>query len=133
VNRLTRKGPTRVLYVEDDRDIQAIVRIALVNVGGMELCICSSGHEALAELDAFRPDFLLLDLMMPELDGTATLAAIRARDTYASIPAAFITAKVQASEADRLRALGVCGVIAKPFDPMTLAERLRALYAEATP
>jgi two-component system, OmpR family, response regulator len=125
-------GPARVLYVEDDPDIQAIVRIALETVGRLQLRICSSGQEALDAIDAFRPDFLLLDVMMPGLDGPATLARIRALDGYGDVPAAFCTAKVQPQEIERLRALGACDVIAKPFDPLTLASRLRSLYAEAT-
>lgn len=124
-------GLTRVLYVEDDPDIQAIVKIALETVGKLQLQIASSGQEALDVIDAFRPDFILLDVMMPGLDGPATLAQIRARGTFAATPAAFCTAKVQPQEVERLRALGACDVIAKPFDPLTLASRLRQLHAEA--
>jgi CheY-like chemotaxis protein len=121
----------RVLYVEDDPDIQAIVRIALETVGRLQLRVCSSGQEALDVIDAFQPDFILLDVMMPGLDGPATLAQIRMRERFAGVPAAFCTAKVQPQDVQRLRALGAVDVIAKPFDPMTLAARLRQLHAEA--
>jgi CheY-like chemotaxis protein len=131
VNHLAATGPTRILYIEDDPDIQAIVRIALETVGRLQLHVCSSGREALDVLDEFRPDFVLLDVMMPGLDGPETLALIRARHGFADVPAAFCTAKVQPQDVARLRALGACDVIAKPFDPMTLATRLRGLYAEA--
>jgi CheY-like chemotaxis protein len=132
VNAGAGTGPTRILYVEDDPDIQAIVRIALETVGRFQLRVCSTGREAIDALGEFRPDFVLLDVMMPGLDGPETLARIRAQDGFADVPAAFCTAKVQPQDVARLRALGACDVIAKPFDPMTLATRLRGLYAEAT-
>jgi CheY-like chemotaxis protein len=132
VNHVTSNGLSRVLYVEDDPDIQAIVRVALEMVGKLQLRICSSGQEALDAIEEYRPDFILLDVMMPGLDGPATLARIRQRDGFGDVPAAFCTAKVQPQEVDRLRGLGACDVISKPFDPMTLASRLKSLYAEAT-
>ncbi|GIL40623.1 response regulator [Roseiterribacter gracilis] len=132
MNHVSASSLTRVLYVEDDPDIQAIVRIALETVGQLQLRICSSGQEAVDAVGEFRPDFLLLDVMMPGLDGPQTLEQIRSIDGFADVPAAFCTAKVQPQEIERLRALGACDVIAKPFDPLSLAAQLRSLYAEAT-
>ncbi len=119
----------RILYVEDETDIQAVASLALEGVGGFTLCTCSSGAEAVAAVADFRPDLLLLDVMMPGMDGPATLEAIRALPGTADIPVVFMTARVQAHEVAALNALGAIDVIAKPFDPMTLAEHLRRSWA----
>ncbi|MHA7815408.1 MAG: response regulator [Pseudohaliea sp.] len=119
----------RLLLVEDDPDIRAVAGLALETVGGFEVLLCASGAEALAAAEAFAPDLVLLDVMMPAMDGPATLAALRELPALADTPAAFLTAKVQPGEVARLKGLGARGVIAKPFDPMTLAEQVRALWA----
>jgi two-component system OmpR family response regulator len=117
-----------VLYVEDDPDIQLVASMALEVVGGLGLRACSSGAEALRAAAECKPDLLLLDVMMPGMDGPATLAALRQLPNTAATPVIFMTAKVQASEVAHYRSLGALGVIAKPFDPMALAEQVRALY-----
>jgi len=122
----------RILYVEDDPDIQMIASLALETLGGFELRICSSGEQALAEAAGFAPDLLLLDVMMPGLDGPQTLEALRHQPGLAATPAIFMTAKVQTEEVDEYRRLGALGVIPKPFDPMTLAERVRQLWQAPT-
>ncbi|MBA4070558.1 MAG: hypothetical protein C0497_01790 [Gemmatimonas sp.] len=123
-------GPlTRVLYIEDDLDIQAIATLALETVGGLTVQVCSSGHDAVAVATAFAPDCVLLDVMMPGMDGPATLEALRADVATARLPVVFMTAKVQPAEVEQLRALGAIGVIAKPFDPMSLAAELRAIFS----
>lgn len=121
---------SRILYVEDENDIQVVARLALENVGGFEVEICSSGAEALEVVDRFAPDLVLLDSMMPGLDGPGTLMALRARPESASIPVVFLTARVQAREVARYKAMGAIGVIAKPFDPMQLAAKVRAIWEE---
>ncbi len=118
----------RILYVEDDADIQAIASIALEVVGGFRLKVCSSGAEALAAAPGFDPELLLLDVMMPEMDGPTTLARLRELAPTAYTPVVFMTAKVQASEVTLYKSLGALGVIAKPFDPMQLAQQVRALW-----
>lgn len=118
----------RILYVEDEPDIQAVARIALEHVGGFELLVCSSGQEALACSAAFKPDLLLLDVMMPGMDGVTTLHELRKQPGLAQIPAMFMTAKVQPSEVAQLRQHGAIDVIPKPFDPMTLSENIRSLW-----
>lgn len=118
----------RILYVEDDPDIVAVARVALEVVGGFELEVCYSGEEALAKGPQFGPDLLLLDVMMPEMDGPTTLAALRKVPTTADVPAVFMTAKVQPNEVEALRRLGAVDVIAKPFDPMQLADQLLAIW-----
>lgn len=118
----------RILYIEDDPDIQEIVAFVLVNMGGFTVHCCSSGEAAVREAAAFAPDLLLLDVMMPGMDGPATLTALRAQPECASIPAVFLTAKAQPSNIAQLKSLGVLDVITKPFDVPTLGNRLLELW-----
>ena len=118
----------RILYVEDDPDIQAIARLALENVAGFTVHVCSSGEAAVREAAAFAPDLVLLDVMMPGMDGPSTLAALRTQPPLADTPVVFMTAKVQPSEVRHFRSLGALDVIAKPFDPMNLGTQLRAIW-----
>ncbi len=119
----------RIMYVEDEPDIQAVARIALEMVGGFTVKIFSSGEEALKEAVAFAPDMILLDVMMPGMDGPSTLKALRDLSPLAEVPVAFMTAKVQPHEVAHYMSLGARGVIAKPFDPMNLANQVRAIWA----
>ncbi len=121
-----------VLYVEDDPDIRVVARMALETLGGLRVCSCASGTEALAALDRCHPDAVLLDVMMPDLDGPATLALLRQHPAGRDLPVIFMTAKAQAHEVHHYRSLGAIGVITKPFDPWTLAEQVRALWREAS-
>ncbi len=121
-----------VLYVEDDPDIQMVAQMALEMVGGLNLRACSSGREAILAATEYQPDLILLDVMMPDMDGPATLLELRKLPNTASTPVVFMTAKVQAAEVSHYRSLGAVGVIAKPFDPMELAQQVRALWAQAT-
>ncbi|MFE0752611.1 response regulator [Inquilinus sp. NPDC058860] len=120
---------TRILYVEDDADIRSVAGFALEAVGGFVLAACASGEEALTQAPGFAPQLLLLDVMMPGMDGPETLAALRALPGTAATPAVFMTAKVQPQEVARYRALGAIDVISKPFDPMTLSDEIRAIWA----
>lgn len=120
-----------VLYVEDDPDIREIATLALQDVGGLTVSICESGAAALQAVDRFAPQFLLLDVMMPEMDGPETLKALRAQGSVSDdMAVAFMTAKVHPEELARYRELGVANVIPKPFDPMTLADDLRAIWLQ---
>lgn len=118
-----------VLLVDDDDDLRTIGEMALANVGGFEVRCASTGDEALALLREHTPDVILLDVMMPGLDGPTVLLRLRADARTASIPVIFMTAKVRAHERQALEDLGATGVIAKPFDPLTLADQVRALLA----
>ena len=118
----------KILYVEDEADIQAVAKLALEMVGGFTVKICSSGEEALREAEAYAPDMILLDVMMPGIDGPNTLVAMRKIPALANIPVAFMTAKVQPQEIAQYKALGAKDVIPKPFDPMTLAEQVRKVW-----
>lgn len=115
----------RILYVEDEPDIQMIAKIALETIGGFMVHACSSGHEALSAAPGFAPDCILLDVMMPGMDGPSTLKALRALPACADVPVIFMTAKVQPAELTHYKMLGALDVIAKPFDPMTLAATVR--------
>jgi len=122
---------SKILYVEDDTDIQSVGKIALEMVGGFTLRNCSSGKEALdPQSIAFAPDLFLLDVMMPEMDGPTTLAKLREFPELTNTPVIFMTAKVQTSEVAYYNSLGAIGVIAKPFDPMQLATQIRQLWNE---
>jgi len=94
---------------------------------GFELTQCASGQEALAKAADFTPDLILLDVMMPGMDGPATLGKLRELPHLAEAPAIFMTAKVQPAEVAAFKAMGAVGVIAKPFDPLDLGEQIRAI------
>lgn len=118
----------RLLYVEDEPDIRAVAQVALQHIGGFDLKVCESGEQAVREAVAFSPDMVLLDVMMPGMDGPGTLRALRALPELQAVPMAFMTAKVQPDEVAQFVAMGAVDVIAKPFDPMTLADQVRALW-----
>lgn len=118
----------RVLYVEDEADIQAVAKIALEAVGRFTVKICSSGEEAVREAAAFAPDIILLDVMMPGMDGPCTLKALREQPALACTPVTFMTAKVQPQEVAHFKSLGALDVIPKPFDPMALAGQVRRIW-----
>jgi len=118
-----------ILYVEDELDIQTIAKIALDDIGGFTLETCSSGAQAIEKAQSFTPDLILLDVMMPTLDGPQTLEELRKIPNTASTPVIFMTAKVQAKEIEHYKSLGAVDVISKPFDPMTLAETIKNIMA----
>lgn len=118
----------KVLYVEDEDDIRTVAQLALEVVGGLTLKSCSSGEEAVQAAVGFAPDLILLDVTMPGMDGPSTLAALRELTLLKDVPVIFMTAKVQPSEIAYYRSLGALDVIAKPFDPMILADQVRAIW-----
>jgi CheY-like chemotaxis protein len=119
---------TRILYVEDDLDIQSVAEFALETLGGFMIACYDSGAQAVAAASSFRPQLLLLDVMMPGMDGPTTLTALRSLSGLESVPAIFMTAKVQPTEVAQYRAMGVLDVISKPFDPMTLSAQVREIW-----
>ncbi|HLZ65902.1 MAG TPA: response regulator [Aliidongia sp.] len=119
----------RILLVEDDPDVQTIASMALVDIGEFELTVCSSGHEAIEQVNRIKPQMILLDVMMPGMDGPTTLEEIRRLPLSPQPPIIFMTAKVQPQERQRYLRLGAVEVIAKPFDPVSLADQLRAAWA----
>jgi two-component system, OmpR family, response regulator len=121
---------SRILMVEDEPDIQMVARVALEAVGGFQVEMCSSGNEALEKVLGYAPDLILMDVMMPGLDGPSTLQALRADPATAAFPVIFMTAKVQSHEVSRFKDIGGLGVIPKPFDPMTLASTIRTMWEQ---
>ena len=121
----------RILHVEDDRSIQAVAKVALEAIGGFQVLSCSGGQEALKNVLDFAPHFILLDVMMPDMDGPQTLERLRELINLEQIPVAFMTAKVQPNEIAHYLSLGAHGVIIKPFDPMQLANQVRAIWQRA--
>lgn len=118
-----------ILYVEDEIDIQIIAKIALSDIGGFSLEICSSGNEAIEKAKEFTPDLILLDVMMPKLDGPQTLLELRKINNTKDTPIIFMTAKVQANEIEYYKSLGAIDVISKPFDPVSLAQKIKDIMA----
>lgn len=123
------KPLTRITYVEDEPDIRAVAQIALEDLGGFTVDMCRSGREALEKAPSFEPDMIILDVMMPGMDGIETYRALKADERLAVAPVVFMTAKVQSHEIESYRALGAAGVIPKPFNPLTLPDQVRAMWA----
>lgn len=117
----------RVLVVDDEPDILAIARAALEFGGGVAVEACGSGLDALRRAEASPPDVVLLDVMMPGLDGPSTLRQLREKPATSGVPVVFMTAKVQPDELRRYQASGALAVIRKPFDPLSLGRELRNL------
>lgn len=119
----------RILLIDDEEDIQALARLSLELEAGWEITTASSGEEGLAIAEQQPPDAILLDVMMPNLDGLGTLERLRKDPTLQQVPVIFVTAKAQASDRRRFYAAGVKGVITKPFDPLTLAGQIAGFLA----
>ncbi len=117
-----------VLIVDDDDGIREVAKMSLELVAGWHVTTATTGADGIAAARAEHPDGILLDVMMPGLDGPATLAALRADGDIGAIPVIFLTAKVQASERTRFAELDVAGLIAKPFDPMALHTQIAELF-----
>lgn len=118
----------RILYVEDDEDIRQVAQMALEDVGGYHLGLCESGQQALDTVDSFEPDLILLDVMMPDMDGIETFKKLRERGALENVPVILMTAKVHPEEMARYREMGVFDVIPKPFDPMSVSEDIARIW-----
>jgi len=125
---MAHKPLTKILYVEDEPDIQTVALMALETIGGFTVQACSSGQEALEAAPEFEPDLVILDVMMPGMDGPATMQALRKLPAMADVDMIFMTAKVQSQEVARYLEMGAVDVIAKPFDPMALATQVQAIW-----
>lgn len=117
-----------VLYVDDEPDIREVVELSLGLAGDLSVHTCDSGEEALDLLPQIVPDLILLDVMMPGLDGPGTLVKLRELPGFAQTPVVFMTAKAMPQEVERFKSLGAVAVIAKPFDPMQLANQLLGIW-----
>ena len=119
---------TRLILVEDDPDIRKVVQVIFQSAGGLEFLICSSGEELLANASRFNPQLILLDVMMPGMDGISAFKALQKVPDLASVPVIFMTAKVQAAEIESYKKLGALDVIQKPFEPMSLVQLIRDIW-----
>jgi CheY-like chemotaxis protein len=117
----------RILLIEDEQDIRDVAQLALESFGGYVVEVCESGVEALDKVVEFAPDIILLDVMMPDMDGPATLTALREIPEMAETPVIFMTAKSQAREIRRFEKLSALEVITKPFDPTKLSDQVAAI------
>ena len=120
----------RVCYVEDDEDIQRIVRMSLERIGKMTVSVVSDPTKAIDAIIAFKPDLVMLDWMMPGMDGPTLFKQMKARPEVSGLPVVFITAKAAQRDLDELVSLGAAGTISKPFAPKDLPDQLRALWAK---
>lgn len=122
----------RILHVEDDPDIREIARMSLEMVGGFALLQCSSGEEALRLAEDFAPDMILMDVMMPGMDGRETVERLREKAALADAPVVFVTAKAANADVEALKTDFGAMVVVKPFDPIALPDELRRLWDEMT-
>lgn len=117
----------RILLVDDEDDIREVAQLSLEMVGGWEVLAASSGQEALRRAESERPDAILLDVMMPDMDGPTTFRNLQANPATHGIPVLLLTAKVRSADRERFAELGVAGVLSKPFDPLTLAQEIASV------
>ena len=120
----------RICYVEDDEDIQRIVRMSLEKVGKMQVEVVSDPNQAIAVMARFKPDLVMLDWMMPGLDGPTLFRRMKQDPQTAALPVVFITAKATQRDMDELVALGAAGTISKPFSPKDLPDQLRSIWTK---
>ncbi|WP_460275323.1 response regulator [Celeribacter sp. ULVN23_4] len=118
----------RIMHVEDDPDIREITRMSLELVGGFEVVQFNSGKEAVDNAPAQAPDMVLLDVMMPVMDGIETLQHLREMEQFADVPIVFVTAKTSRADFGHFKAIGAQDVILKPFEPMELPNQLLDIW-----
>jgi CheY-like chemotaxis protein len=119
--------PHNILIIDDEDDIRAVAALSLETVAGWEVATANSGALGVERAESLQPEAILLDVMMPGMDGRATFAALQKNPKTARIPVVLLTAKSQSSEREQLAALGVAGVLTKPFDPLTLPRAIAAV------
>ncbi|WP_058189156.1 response regulator [Terracidiphilus gabretensis] len=119
--------PHNILIIDDEDDIRAVAALSLETVAGWEVATANSGAQGVERAESLQPEAILLDVMMPGMDGRATFAALQQNPRTAAIPVVLLTAKSQSSEREQLAALGVAGVLTKPFDPLTLPGAIAAV------
>ena len=120
----------RICYVEDDEDIQRIVRMSLERIGKMTVTVVGDPTKAIDAIIAFKPDMVMLDWMMPMMDGPTLYKHMKARPETSALPVVFITAKAGQRDLDELTSLGAAGTISKPFSPKDLPDQLRAIWTK---
>lgn len=124
-----RRAPRHLLLIDDDDDIREVASLSLEMTQGWTIRTANGGLAGIAVAGTCTPDAILLDVMMPDMDGPDTLRVLQSQEATKAIPVIFLTAKVQAADRESFMRLGVRGIIAKPFDPITLGEQINALLA----
>jgi CheY-like chemotaxis protein len=114
----------RILIIDDESDIREVAQVSLEMMGGWQVIASESGRDGLEKAKVDRPDAILLDVMLPDMDGPTTLKNLQADPSTSHIPVVFLTAKIQTADRKRFADLGVVAVIAKPFDPINLASQV---------
>jgi CheY-like chemotaxis protein len=117
----------KVLIIDDEEDTRSIASMSLSILGGLDVLEAESGHQGISMAEKEQPDVILLDMMMPVMDGSETLVALQSNPGTKNIPVIFLTAKAMTSEIERLKRMGAVGVLTKPFDPTVLANQVRAI------
>lgn len=117
----------KILIIDDEEDVRRIARLGLIKIGKMDVVDATNGQEGFEKAASEQPDAILLDVMMPDMDGPETFVKIRENPATAHIPIIFLTAKSMASEIERLKSLGAAGVLNKPFDPIALSSNVCAI------
>jgi CheY-like chemotaxis protein len=123
----------KVLIIDDEEDTRSIASMSLSILGGLDVIEADSGNDGINKASQEQPDVILLDMMMPIMDGSETLVALRANESTHKIPVIFLTAKAMTSEIERLKRMGAIGVLTKPFDPTILANQVRAILESEQP
>lgn len=121
-------GLKRILYVEDDEDLQQVVRLCLEYKGKFTIKICNSGECALKEIEEFKPDLLLLDVVLEGMSGPSTLQRIRELPEVGNVPTIFLTSKIQKKQLELYKGLGALGVIRKPLNPINLNKQVMEIW-----
>lgn len=117
----------RILCADDEPDMRMLIKLCLENLGGYDVLVCSSGRELLDNVTCWRPDLIILDAVMPIMDGPETFAQLRAQENGPHIPVLFMTGKAKDAEA-ALMATGAIGLLTKPFDPVHLAADIKSIW-----
>ena len=120
-------NPRRILLVDDDEGIREVARTVLEMVGGYDVETAASGLEGLEKARTNPPDAIVLDVMMPGLDGPATFALLQEQPATRDVPVILLTAKTQAADRSRFASIGVAGMLSKPFDPMALCDQIAGI------
>ncbi len=120
----------KVLIIDDEEDIRQVAAISLNVLGGLDVVEANSGSDGISKAAAEQPDVILLDMMMPGMDGPTTLAALRQNNQTYAIPVIFLTARSMGSDLERMKQLGAKGVLTKPFDPTSLAAQVRSILED---
>lgn len=120
----------KILYAEDEPDVQTIVELIVQSMSSYEIKICENGKKLLESVEDYEPDLILLDVMMPEMDGPTTFENLQLNEKTKNIPVIFMTAKAQIHEVKIFQEIGVIGVITKPFDPILLCSKIQEIWED---